>query len=73
MVTRLQQAGFLVHPYTAQDDFLNFTDDAISEYLYYYNHLKVDGIFTESPRTAVLSSLFAKTQNEIKYMKSASG
>ena len=47
-----------MHPYTIQDDFLYFTNDPISEYEFYFNELGVDGMFTESPRTAILTGQY---------------
>jgi len=49
-------AGILVHPYTVKDDFLRYSSvSPIDELDYYFNVLKLDGVFTESPKTAMMA------------------
>jgi len=54
-----------VHPFTAKDDFLKFsTISPIDEYRFYFYELKIDGIFSENPKTAVLASEYFSYMHE---------
>ena len=54
------KVGILVHPYAAKDDFLKYSVSAIEELQYYFEFLRIDGIFTENPKTAILARDFFK-------------
>ena len=49
------KVGILVHPYAAKDDFLKYGESQIDELYYYFEMMKVDGIFSENPKTATLA------------------
>ena len=49
LVAQAHEYGMLVHPYVFQDDFLKFTDNAISEMDVWFEK-DIDGIFVETGR-----------------------
>ena len=55
------KVGLLVHPYVHKDDFMKYSETSpIDELEYYFEDLKLDGIFTENPKTAVLARDYFK-------------
>ena len=56
------KVGILVHPYAHKDDFLKYGDSPIEELYYYFEYMKVDGIFSENPKTAIVARDYFKNQ-----------
>ena len=58
IVENFHSEGILVHPWVQKDDFLKYGENPLDELDYFFNIAKVDGIFSESPYSAILARKF---------------